>query len=259
MAVKTDGIGKQWDPATYEIGAEKIREFADAVGAANPVHRDHEAARAAGFRDLVAPPMFCVVYSARAMGPAILDPELGINLATMLHGSQEFEWDEPVCDGDVISTTATCNQIYERNGEGDLDEHREGGLMSEIKTGDAIPELRVTPDKYLPHRYAGASGDFNPIHIDPEFARQVGLPGNILHGLWMMAQVARGNAQLADGDPRALKRLSVQFRGMGFPEQELVVTGTVKEVDGDRVVVDTLAAQGENQVIRNAEAEVHVP
>ena len=89
--------------------------------------------------------------------------------------------------------------------------------------------------------------------------RQVGLPGNILHGLWMMAQVARGNAQLADGDPRALKRLSVQFRGMGFPEQELVVTGTVKEVDGDRVVVDTLAAQGENQVIRNAEAEVHVP
>jgi acyl dehydratase len=127
-----------------------------------------------------------------------------------------------------------------------------------LKPGDAIPELTVTPDKYLPHRYAGASGDFNPIHIDPEFARQVGLPGNILHGLWMMAQVARGNAQLADGDPRALKRLSVQFRGMGFPEQELVVSGTVKEVDGGRVVVDTVAAQGDNQVIRNAEAEIRV-
>jgi acyl dehydratase len=129
----------------------------------------------------------------------------------------------------------------------------------DLETGDSIPELRVTPDKYLPHRYAGASGDFNPIHIDPEFARQVGLPGNILHGLWMMAQVARGNAQLAKGDPRALKRLSVQFRGMGFPEQELVVSGTVKEVDGDRVVVDTVAAQGKNQVIRNAEAEIQVP
>jgi acyl dehydratase len=125
-----------------------------------------------------------------------------------------------------------------------------------LKQGDSIPELKVTPDKYLPHRYAGASGDFNPIHIDPEFAKAVGLPGNILHGLWMMAQVARANAQLADGDPRALKRLSVQFRGMGFPEQELVVSGTVKETDGDRVVVDTVAAQGENQVIRNAEAEV---
>jgi acyl dehydratase len=122
-----------------------------------------------------------------------------------------------------------------------------------------IPDLKVTPDRYLTYRYAGASGDFNPIHIDPEFARQVGLPGNILHGLWMMAQVARGNAQLAEGDPRALKRLSVQFRGMGFPEQELVVSGTVKEADGDRVVVDTVAAQGENQVIRNAEAELHLP
>jgi acyl dehydratase len=132
-------------------------------------------------------------------------------------------------------------------------------MPTDLKPGDAVPELKVTPDKYLPHRYAGASGDFNPIHIDPEFARQVGLPGNILHGLWMMAQVARANAQLADGDPRALKRLSVQFRGMGFPEQELVVSGSVKESDGDRVVVDTVAAQGENQVIRNAEAVVHVP
>jgi acyl dehydratase len=128
--------------------------------------------------------------------------------------------------------------------------------LKDLKEGDSIPELRVTPDKYLPHRYAGASGDFNPIHIDPEFAKAVGLPGNILHGLWMMAQVARGNAQLAGGDPRALKRLSVQFRGMGFPEQELVVSGTVREVSGGRVVIDTVAAQGENQVIRNAQAEL---
>jgi 3-hydroxybutyryl-CoA dehydratase len=132
-------------------------------------------------------------------------------------------------------------------------------MPTDLRPGDAIPELKVTPDKYLPHRYAGASGDFNPIHIDPEFARQVGLPGNVLHGLWMMAQVARANAQLADGDPRALKRLSVQFRGMGFAEQELVVSGTVKEAGGDRVVVDTVAAQGENRVIRNAEAELHFP
>jgi acyl dehydratase len=128
--------------------------------------------------------------------------------------------------------------------------------LKDLKEGDAIPELKVTPDKYLPYRYAGASGDFNPIHIDPEFAKAVGLPGNILHGLWMMAQVARGSAQLAGGDPRALKRLTVQFRGMGFPEQELVVSGTVKEVSDGRVVIDTVAAQGENQVIRNAQAEL---
>jgi acyl dehydratase len=130
--------------------------------------------------------------------------------------------------------------------------------MSELKVGDQVPELRVTPDKYLPHRYAGASGDFNPIHIDPEFARAVGLPGTILHGLYMMGLVARANAALAEGDPRALKRLSVQFRGMGTPEQEIVVTGTVKSVEGDRVVIDTVAAQGDNQTIRNAEAEVQL-
>ena len=131
--------------------------------------------------------------------------------------------------------------------------------MSELPAvGDAIPELRVTPDKYLPHRYAGASGDFNPIHIDPEFAKAVGLPGSILHGLYSMAITARGVNALAGGDPRALKRLSVQFRGMGMPEQEIVVSGEVKEADGDRVVVDVEAAQGENRIIRNAEAELEL-
>ncbi len=130
--------------------------------------------------------------------------------------------------------------------------------MADLNVGDPIPELKVTPDKYLTHRYAGASGDFNPIHIDAEFAKAVGLPGPILHGLYMMGLVAKANATLADGDPRALKRLSVQFRGMGATETEIVVSGTVKSVDGDTVVVDTVAAQGENQTIRNAEAEVQL-
>jgi acyl dehydratase len=125
-----------------------------------------------------------------------------------------------------------------------------------VKTGDPIPELRVTPDKYLPVRYAGASGDFNPIHVDPEFARQVGLPRTILHGLYTMAQVARANVAAAGGDPRRLKRLSVQFRGMGFPEQEIKVSGTVKGERDGRVLVDTVAEQGGNQIIRNAEAEI---
>jgi acyl dehydratase len=116
----------------------------------------------------------------------------------------------------------------------------------------------VTPDKYLPHRYAGASGDFNPIHIDKEFATAVGLPSNILHGLWMMAQVARAHTQAAGGDPRALRKLSAQFRGMGFPEQELIVTGTVAEADNDKLVVDTVAEQSGNQIIRNASAELRI-
>ena len=117
-------------------------------------------------------------------------------------------------------------------------------------------ELRVTPDKYLPHRYAGASGDFNPIHIDREFAQQVGLPSNILHGLYSMAQVARANVQAAGGDPRSLRRLSVQFRGMGVPEQEIVVTGSESEGGEGSTVVALEAAQGDNKIIKNAEAEL---
>jgi acyl dehydratase len=130
--------------------------------------------------------------------------------------------------------------------------------MAELNVGDQIPELRVTPDKYLPHRYAGASGDFNPIHIDDELAKAVGLPRNILHGLYSMGLVAKASTALADGDPRALKRLSVQMRGMGVPEQEIVVSGSVKSVDGDAVVVDTVARQGETEIIKNAEAEVQL-
>lgn len=127
--------------------------------------------------------------------------------------------------------------------------------MVDLEVGTQIPEVRVTPDKYLTARYAGASGDFNPIHIDEEFARAVGLPGRILHGLWTMAQVARAQTEAAGG-PEHLKRLAVQFRGMGVPEQEVVVRGTVRETADGAVVIETVAEQAGNQIIRNAEAEV---
>jgi len=127
-----------------------------------------------------------------------------------------------------------------------------------MNVGDSIPELRVTPDRFLPHRYAGASGDFNPIHIDREFATQVGLPGNILHGLYGMALVARANAAAAGGDPRSLKRLAVQFRGMGLPEQEIVVTGTVTEAGDGTISVDTVAEQSGSEIIKNAIAELAI-
>jgi acyl dehydratase len=129
--------------------------------------------------------------------------------------------------------------------------------MSNLQVGGEIPEVSVTPDKYLTARYAGASGDFNPIHIDEEFARAVGLPGRILHGLWTMAQVARAQTEAAGG-PEHLKRLSVQFRGMGVPEQEVVVKGTVRELRDGRLLVDTVAEQGEKQIVRNAEAELEL-
>ena len=129
--------------------------------------------------------------------------------------------------------------------------------MANYEPGAALPELRVTPDRFVTVRYAGASGDYNPIHIDEEFAKSVGLEGRILHGLWSMAQVARAQTEAAGG-PDKLRRLSVQFRGMGALEQEIVVTSVVRSVDGGVAVVDTEAAQGETRIVRNGEAEIAV-
>jgi acyl dehydratase len=107
-------VGKTWTGFTYEVGLEKIREYANVIGEANPVHRDREAAKEAGFRDVVAPPMFAVVYKSGAMGPAMFDPEVGMNFARMLHGSQEFVWGEPVCAGDVITTDVEWKDLSEK-------------------------------------------------------------------------------------------------------------------------------------------------
>jgi acyl dehydratase len=116
LAVDTSKIGKTYPSTEYEVGREKIREFANAVGETEAVYHDADAARAAGFRDVVAPPMFAVVYSAPAVGPAVLDPEIGINLMMMLHGSQEFLWGEPVVAGDTITTQASVKDMYDKDG-----------------------------------------------------------------------------------------------------------------------------------------------
>jgi acyl dehydratase len=118
MALKTDAVGKEWPGTTYQVGREKIKEYASALGIDNPVHFDVGEAHRAGFRDVVAPPMFAVVYSSPAIAPAILDPEVELNFAAMVHGGQEFEWDEPACSGDEITTTAKCLSIEERDGKG---------------------------------------------------------------------------------------------------------------------------------------------
>lgn len=118
MPISDAAVGRSYPPTLYAVGREKVREYAAAVGETNPVNLDPEAARAAGYADVVAPPMFCVVYSARAMGPAILDPEVGINLMMMVHGGQEFVWGPPVVAGDEITTTVSVKEIYEKDGKG---------------------------------------------------------------------------------------------------------------------------------------------
>ncbi len=229
MPIKTDAVGKEWPAVTYQVGREKIKEYATALGLDNPVHFDVGAAREAGFRDVVAPPMFAVVYSGPALGPVLFDPEVEMNFAAMVHGGQVFEWGEPVCSGDEISTTPKCLSIEEKGGKAStssrpspweperrpdrarrLDQHRQGSTWLTTSTsGDEVPELRVTPDKYLPLPLRRCLlGDFNPIHID-DAVRESGraCPRNILHGLYSMGLVTKANAgALAGGDPRALKK-----------------------------------------------------
>jgi acyl dehydratase len=118
MPVNTDAVGKTYPATTYAVGREKVKEYALAVGETDPLHLDPEAARKAGHADVVAPPMFCVVYSAPALMPAMFDPEVGMNFALMVHGSQEFRWGPLVVAGDEISTEVTVKSIDERVGNG---------------------------------------------------------------------------------------------------------------------------------------------
>ncbi|MGD0198803.1 MAG: MaoC/PaaZ C-terminal domain-containing protein [Solirubrobacteraceae bacterium] len=129
--------------------------------------------------------------------------------------------------------------------------------MSPLEPGEELAPLSVTPDRYVTFRYAGASGDFNPIHLDDELARSVGLPGRILHGLYTMALVARAQTEAAGG-PERLKRLAVQFRGTALPEQEITVVSKVTEQREGRVIVSATATQQGKAIIRNATVEVEL-
>jgi acyl dehydratase len=118
VAVKTEAIGKSYPSFEYEVGKEKIGEYARAVGEENPVYFNRAAATEAGFRDVVAPPMFAVVYSWGSVALPAADPDVDLNLAMLVHGGQEFVWGEPVCSGDVISTVASVKDISEKGGMG---------------------------------------------------------------------------------------------------------------------------------------------
>jgi acyl dehydratase len=118
MPIDTQALGKVYPPLLYAVGREKIREFAAAVGETNPLHFDLESARAAGYGDLVAPPMFAVVYAGASLNRALFDPEVGIDFGMMVHGRQEFRWGRVVVAGDEIATTTTVKDISSRGGLG---------------------------------------------------------------------------------------------------------------------------------------------
>jgi acyl dehydratase len=297
-------VGKTWPAQDYEVGREKIREYADVLGCSSPLHRDHGAARAAGFRAAVAPPTFAAVYVARSLAGAmfdpasgIFDPEVGLAGYRFVQRRQHFDWFEPVCSGDRISTVAGLVEAEDREGAryrtfesesvnqlGDVvmrgryqgvvpaprppaarrsppqpSPPQPAAVATGFSPGDDYPEFRVTPDRYAAQRYAGASGDFTPFHLDAEFARAIGLPGIILHGLYTFGQLAHGLLEPFDGDPRALHSLGARFRRPSVPESELTVKGTVRAADGDRLTVCCTASQGGREVLTEGEAVLDRP
>lgn len=118
MAIKTEAVGKSYPPVEYVVGTEKIREYTAATFDDNPLSNDEEAAKAAGYAGLVAPPMFAVVFSSKAAVPAMFDPEVEMNFAMMVHGAQDFTFHKPVVAGDRITTTGSVKSIEAKGGKG---------------------------------------------------------------------------------------------------------------------------------------------
>ncbi len=298
-------VGTEWPATEYEVGREKIREYADALSIPAAIHRDHGAAREAGFRAAVAPPVFAAVYVARSLAGAmfdpasgIFDPDLGLAGYRFVQRRQQFRWHEPVCAGDTIATIARLTGAEDRDGaryrtfesesvnqdgrrvldgryQGvvpSLEPRRSGsrppggeespataGTGAGHEAGRRIPEFRITPDRYAAQRYAGASGDFTPFHLDAELARAIGLPGVILHGLYTFGQLARGLLEPFGGDPRVLRALAARFRRPAVPEQELTVGGTVTVAAGRRIEVSCAVEQGGREVLSDGEAVLDLP
>ena len=306
-AETSEAVGKRWPAQEYEVGREKVREYADVLGCGSALHLDHDAARHAGFRAAVAPPTFAAVYVARSLAGAmfdpasgIFDPEEGLAGYRFVQRRQHFEWLEPVCSGDRISTVASLAEAEDRDGAryrtfesesvnqlGELvlrgryqgvvpalrppggsrppsppDEPGESAGATGItglEPGDAYPEFRVTPDRYAAQRYAGASGDFTPFHLDAELAKAIGLPGIILHGLYTYGQLAHGLLEPFGGDPRALHSLGARFRRPSVPESELVMTGRVESAADGTLVVACSMAQGGKDVLTEGRATLSPP
>lgn len=288
-------VGRRWPPHAYEVGREKIREYAAAIGAESPIHREHAAARELGYPAVVAPPTFAAVYVAVPLAAVMFDPAVGVyDPAVGLAGyrlvlrTQEWEWGEPVCSGERITTVAGLEDAGERDGAafrvfstesrneagelvctgryegvvpGPRRGKRSGARVNEAPEAGAfeeMPPLRITPDRWAAVRYAGASGDFTPFHLDAEFARAIGLPGVILHGLYTYAQLARALVDAHGGDPRVLAGLSARFRRPAVPERELVATARVTGREGGFVRLAGEVSQDGREVLDRAVASVRI-
>lgn len=139
MPLDQSFIGREYPPTEpYEVGREKIREFAEAIGDDSPLYRDQQAARAAGHPDVIAPPTFPVILSMRAQDQIVDDPQLGLDYSRVVHGQQEFSYRRPVRSGDRLRTAVHVDDIRSRAGNDFLT------VRAEISAEDGEPVCTAT-------------------------------------------------------------------------------------------------------------------
>jgi acyl dehydratase len=281
MPLNKSCIGKQFAPVTTEVTAAATQEYARAYNEDNPAFFD--AGRPGG---MVAPPMFAVVVTWSSILNAVMDPEVGADLLRLVHGEQDMWFLAPIRPGDRITTRAKITAIETKaTGETmtvELSAVNQNGVAVNqsvfsafIRGGGRRTSAQETRTEEPPHgkptltvaqridadqtlRYANASGDHNPIHVDENVARMARLPGIIVHGLCTMAFTSKVMIDnLCDGDPTRLKRLRVRFSRPVRPGETITTrVWPEEERDGRRVFAYETSASDGQGVIRGGIAEV---
>ncbi len=245
MALNRDLVGKHYSSQDYGVTAEAISKYAQACNEDNPWYLDHQ--RPGG---IIAPPMFGVVAGWLSIMTVVTDSELHVDVLRLLHSEQDMHFLQPLVPGDIVTSTAIIAAVEEEGaGESlaiDIDcvnqraeqvltmrftslirgrsnRERKRPRPSEASpTGEPLLRVRQKIDNDQTYRYAKASGDYNPIHVDESVAKLAGLPSIIVHGLCTMAFTSKVMIdRLCDGDPRRLRRLRARFSRPVFPGQEI--------------------------------------
>lgn len=276
MPLNQDLIGKVYETTTYKVTADAIEKFARATNDDNDVYFRGE--------ESVASPIFPIVPAFASVIGATMDPDLGANLLRLVHGTEEHVIYRAVTPGDVIEIAPVLESV----------EHKETGETFTVKAtqtdqnGEVTAEVRGTmfirgtatgkrdrtpapaeeheivyeettkTDEDQPRRYAEASGDHNPIHLDESTARMAGLPSVILHGMCTMAIAAKGAVNgLTGGDPSRIGRVAVRFTRPVIPGEELTTRFWRESEDGGVTTYgfETFNPKG-NAVIKGGVVEV---
>lgn len=277
MALPVEKLGTTYEARTAVIDADRAKQYAAATNDDNPAYESGK----------YAPPVFGVVPTWEAIGLAVADVVPPESMMMIVHGEQDMHFHQPLVPGRTIRTTAESHSIRVGGSgtrftikvtsvDGDtgqpvltqyvtmfirgMADGESGGpdkpdhtLPDAAKT-NVVGEFTVHVDDDQTFRYRDASGDMMPIHVDENFAKAVGLPGIIAHGLCTMAMTSQAVVKtVAGGDPSRLERLAVRFAKNVFPGDD--VTTKIYELGDGAYGFEAVTNRGDT-VISNGRAEV---